>query len=358
MTIQDRGQRFRELLDDKTAKRLKTVQRLRKRYIETPRDAQIRTKFDGVLKNLALKAGNGVQDELGGLVVVAESGAGKTTSIRWMLSNHPALPDFGQPGCPVVSVMAPGPCTLKQLGRVILKNLGYPLVADRKEHETWEIVRRKLAELGVVLLHIDEIQNITDSATTAEAARLRDTLKSLLNDPDNPIGLLLSGLPSVRSFLEEDYQLVRRMNFLALEPLPKGRAGAIANVAADYARAAGLKAEIGGDLVQRLVHSVQGAMGESIKRVCDAIELALESGDETLTGKHFAGQHARRTGCGPRANPFLVQDWWDIQPGRVLTQNPQEHLAEEAAAEILAQAKIKKDANKAKRRGRPGKVTK
>ncbi len=307
---------------------------VRAKYVPSARDKEVDDGIDFLVERLQLKGTPGQtadamrRPEARGLVILGDSGSGKTTTTVRRLAKRPDLPDYGQPSCKVVSVTAPAPCTLGQLGRATLTAIGYPLSSvARKEHEIWAKTREKLADAQVTILHYDEVQNITDAANVAESVRLRDTLKSCLNNAATPVGLILSGLPSVRDFLEEDYQLVRRMRFIRFERLTSDDAGRLQKTTAMLAETAGLTFLPSNDVSARLIHAARGAMGLSIEMACDAVEDALKCGNDAVTIKNFAAQYSARTGCGPKANIFLANNWPDIDPTRVLTNNPQEYLA-------------------------------
>lgn len=56
--------------------------------------------------------------------------------------------------------------------------------------------------------------------------------------------------------------------------------------------------------------------GRSIETALNAIEAALDSGDDGLTNDHFAQAWAMLEGCAPGRNVFLADDWSSIDPDR------------------------------------------
>ena len=221
---------------------------------------------------------------------------------------------------------------MKTLGRDTLAKLGYPLAAERTEHRIWELVRERIALRNIRFLHFDEVQNIINRADVREAARLRDTLKSFLNDVEQPVCLILSGLPTIKDFLELDRQESRRCTFVSYKPLTGTAAPKIYEALSQYAGEAGLEIEpeLEHAIASRLLHAACYQFGLSFEIAVDAINIALKACDLTLSHLHFAGEYARRTECPAHENPFLVEKWWELDCS-ILTQKPDQVELEKEA---------------------------
>jgi hypothetical protein len=314
---------------------------LRLKYIASPRDAELEKGVDDIIyraTHLAIPVEimddkfDGEYDEYDdedhfvegrALAVLGHSGAGKSTALARILATK--FPDYGKPSCLVVYVSAPAPCTLKTLGRKLLHRLGYPLVADRKEHEIWEAIRLHLAKLGTRILIIDEMQNITANARADEAERIRDTLKSLLNSEEHPICLIFAGLPELQFFLEADTQLRRRTSrWVAFKSLSESDLGGVKGTVQVLAKSAGLTADFSGHLGQRLIHAALNEFGTMIEMTLDAIWNALKSDATAVTREDFATIFALRTGNAAPANPFVADNWRQIDCSYVLMDDPNE----------------------------------
>lgn len=165
-------ERIRALQSPETQRRLALMERVKSRYLRTNRDKDLAMVFQDLLDDLTLRAdpklpaGPGNRREGGALVVVGESGAGKTASLKRLIGRHPAFPGFGVPrsGCAAVYIRVPSRSTFKSLGRVTLAALGLQLENDPPAHMVWEKVYRRLEELGKLVLHFDEMQNVTQTA--------------------------------------------------------------------------------------------------------------------------------------------------------------------------------------------------
>jgi hypothetical protein len=317
------------------------MERVRAKYIRSNRDAALEEGVDFLIERIVTRrnpdgaATDANRREGRALVVLGESGAGKTTAVTRVLSRHLAFPGYGVKGsgCLLVTVSVRGPCSLKQLGRQLLAALGYPLVADRTKDMVWEMVRARIEKLGVRVIHFDEIQNVTTTATVDEAIKIRNTLKSLLNDIDHPVCLIMTGLPEFRPFIGRDFQNVRRSCFISFEPLSPGDFETVRLTVVGLAEVAVLSVDTdeADDIVPRLVHAATRQMGIAIEMIHDAIDNALRCGAKALTLDDFADIFARRTGNASVANPFIANDWEVINCGRMLLKDNEPEAEEEPA---------------------------
>ena len=297
------------------------MRKLRGQYFRTGRDDRLAAGIEFLLD---LSGTEGAEGRA--LVVIGESGVGKTRTIAHTLKRHPRFYGVGASGSssPLVSVRTPAPCTLLQLGRTLLHDLRYPLLSDRKEHIVWEKAREHLEMARVRFLHLDEIQNVSRTANTFEAHKIRDTLKSLLNSPTWPVSLILSGLPEFAKFIQADAQIRRRSRFIAFGPLTAGDINSISGMVARLATIASLAVENDAQntTVPRLLHAANYQMGIAIEIAHEAIEVALLRGASTLQRSDFADAYAMRTGNGAAANPFLAAAWASINASDVLKNAP------------------------------------
>ncbi|GJD37230.1 ATP-binding protein [Methylobacterium aerolatum] len=356
-------------LDPDEIARLRAVERAKACFLETDRDEDVAKKLRWLLRNLLMRAdpslplGPGNRREARCVVVVGESGAGKTRLLRRTFHAHPAFPGYGieGSGCTLVSVDVPSPCTLLQLGRRTLAALGYPLQREMKEHLIWERVRLKLRTTGTVVLHFDEVHNLLDAANSDDVCRIRKTLKALLVDPAWPVGLIVSGLPGIAEFLEtlSLHALDDDGNVVPLDPPPADRETElrrrcrvveltalvvpadlemITMAVGDIAKAAGLELHpsFGNDVASRLAHAALYQLGTALELAAEAVEAALEPVDDEDEGilqdgmvarAAFAAAYRERTACGPDANPFLAAEWWRLDCKKVLrTKNEPDAL--------------------------------
>jgi hypothetical protein len=306
-----------------------TMEKVRAEYIETDLDDRLAKSLDTLIRTIVSRralgqtAANPLRKEARAIVVVGEAGTGKTASIDRLFRTHPSLKGYGQPGsgCPLVSVTVPAPCTLKSLGMTILHGLGYPLARDLREHLLWARVHQALKTAGILLLHLDELHNLTDNANVLDIDTIRKSMKSMMVSDDWPVGLVLSGLPSLVPAMREIDEVRRRGRFIQLPPLSMpGDNALIAEAlsrccsAATIALPEGFAEAIG----PRLAHAALNRYGIAVELIHEAIEDCLMAADNELAIEHFANVFADRTGCGDRMNVFIAPDWPEIDTSLVL----------------------------------------
>lgn len=250
------------------------------------------------------------------LVVTGETGAGKSRALqRIFRSYHNALGDT------IVSVTAPSPCTLMQLGRKLLPELGYPIQRDKKEHLIWEDVRRRLDEGGKRVLHIDEMQHLPQSSNRDQQIRTLNTIKSLVQRRENPLLLVLSGTPDLADFLRADGQVRRRCRFVEFERLQiPSDILPISCTLEDLVRLTPLKVResVADNVAPRLIHAANNATGTAVELIWEAIDDALRAGDAELRRSHFERAYRDRVSCPQSRNPFVVDNWIEIDPTQIL----------------------------------------
>ena len=258
------------------------------------------------------------------LVVTGETGAGKSRALQKIFrSYHNVLGDM------IVSVTAPSPCTLMQLGRTLLPELGYPIQRDKKEHLIWEDVRRRLDEGGKRVLHIDEMQHLPQSANRDQQIRILNTIKSLVQRRENPLLLILSGTPDLADFLRTDGQVRRRCRFVEFERLQiPSDILPISCTLEDLVRLTPLRVQesVADDVAPRLIHAANNATGIAIELIWDAIDDALRAGDVELKRSHFERAYRDRISCPQSRNPFVVDNWIETDPTQILDRGRIEEL--------------------------------
>lgn len=204
---------------------LAAVQRV---YLPTQHDEELNLEFDRLLDSIEREltrqaAGDRRQSPLRGgrvLIVTGQPGAGKTRALSEIFATRPEFEGFGQEGirCPLLSVVAPSPFTLKALGNEIVRALGYRSKREIPEGEVWPMIRLLFREYGIRILHIDEAQH-GDQVNWVVAQVVENTLKRLLQDPNWTVWLVLSGLPEVARFCQSDRSVLRRIRQVRFETL-------------------------------------------------------------------------------------------------------------------------------------------
>lgn len=274
------------------------------------------------------------------LLGIGESGTRKTSTFRRAIFKREEFAGYSDTPhenmSPLVSIIAPSPCTLKQLGIAIATAMGYTPRPSIEENEVWTLVRQNLPIRGVRFIHIDEMQHVIQNKNVAEIPKIQNTLKRLLQTPEWPVWLMLTGLPEIGKIFEADVQVWRRARFVTFGLLEFTRdvdlcRNMIRFFAADKA-ALDPSAAMTDELIHRLMHGSLYRLGIAIDCTIDAIQEALRVGSPTLMPSHFA-QAFRRTGADDDNNVFLVPgDFTSVNVAKFFTNGHHQEAKEAATA--------------------------
>lgn len=302
---------------------------LKSRFFPTPTFREFQRQFDLLLAERRANLAAGRQKETCGLLVVGPSGAGKTTLVEAALRQHPSalrMLSQEQEQADVVSMRVPSPATPKGVGMIMLEALSYPLRRDRSAHIIWQLVKTQFAQRQVLFLHLDEAQDFARHNNRNDQHAVISTLKSLMQPPQWPVGLILSGMPDLLDLVNMDTQLARRLKPVEVHPLKVSVDGRmIVSALRQYAAAAQIA--LGETLckprfVTRLAHASDYCFGILAEMICEAIGLAILVGEEGLAEKSFAACFARRSGCPEGLNPFVAENFLAIDVRKLLQPAP------------------------------------
>lgn len=301
------------------------IEDLQSRYVVSSRDREIES-------HLRLLGRNSLKPRFGklpygdnnrragiGFVISGESGSGKTRAMERALVNNPAFPGYGVPGarCIFVSVLAPSPCTLAQLGNATLEALGYATEKPLRENEAWKRVRGLLKKRRVLFLHYDDVHNILQRAINAkEKKKIQATFRNLLISAEWPVQLVLSGITETLDLFKDDRQLKRRMRYIPFDSLTDRDVEQMRGIVENFAEIAKLKftERPGSMLIERLCHASAYQFGLAIELLIDAIKDALEREGKRLGIEHFIASYASRTAQPSELNVFASPAWQTIDP--------------------------------------------
>lgn len=256
------------------------------------------------------------------IVLTGETGSGKSEALnRLFWLNRDRLDGH------LISLLAPNPCTMEKLGRDLLSILGYPIVRSKKPDLLWEDVQRRLNDRKGTVIYIDEFQHLTQRANIDQQQNILNTIKALVQSRENPVHLILSGTCVLADFLRTDRQVARRCKFVEFERLDIAiDALPIACTIEELVELSPLEIDesVANEVAPRLIHAVNYAFGLAIEVACDAIEVALRVGDATLTRSHFEKALYDRISCPRARNPFVVDNWSEIDPTLILNRKTTE----------------------------------
>ncbi len=322
--------RLRSAMPDGSRERAKRLAKLHSKHVSTPRDDALATEIEMLIQNAA-GSQDSVRRDGSALVVIGDSGAGKTTLLKRIIADRPEFAPYedryGISTSPLISVVAPSPCTLKQLGREVLRALGYPLSREIKEHMVWELVRQQIRIRKVMFIHIDEMQHAVNTLNDNEQQKLSDTIKNVMQQPDWPVSFILSGIPTLARLVSSDVQLMRRSRIFEFSNLEFAKHAAsvrrmIEHMVTKHAEMQ-LASALPDEFIHRLLHAAYGRFGVVIQIVRGAIEQAMsdEAAGEQVKARHFAAAYSRFSGCTEDENVFLRTDWQMLQPSAALVRN-------------------------------------
>ncbi|WP_294642435.1 ATP-binding protein [uncultured Aureimonas sp.] len=296
-------------------------------HLPTAYDADLNDQLDWLLDSmlLELECRNGAATPRGMirggrvLVVTGEAGAGKSAAIDHALRNRPEFAGYGIEGAwsPVDSVVAPSPFTLGALGNAIVRRSGYEGRRDIQHSKVWPVVRELLKERGVRILHIDEAQHGDEIVNQVAFREVENTLKRMLQEEDWLVWLILSGLPELARFCQDDKSMKRRVRVLRFEPL---RFPDHVETIRDTARRIGeacpsvnCTTVMTDEFANRLLHAAMRQFGILVEYIQDAIGECLTAGESALSAVHFADVYSLRTGeLDDDMNVFLSRNWASI----------------------------------------------
>lgn len=302
------------------------MKELRKVHIRTKREAALKEMLERLFEeddagNLTHEPVRFTDDsETHGIAFIEGSGGGKTTAIRKTLKAFAPLaenPETGQPRW--LQVKVESPATLRSLGVDMLKKLGIDHVADRtKVYEIWELVRRRLRILGVTLVWIDEAQDMFKETLAAETQSMFKMLKGLMQG-DHPVVVVLSGTDRLKEITSLDPQVNRRFSKICPPQLEFATDNELIEaITGAYAKKAGLKLDVSGETINRIIRAGRHRFGRCIYLILKAVEAALLDRAAKLTIEHFELAYGTEEGCDITANIFAVQEWTAIvQPDEV-----------------------------------------
>lgn len=246
-----------------------------------------------------------------GMLLVAQTGSGKTTVLKYYENRFPRHEDEYVTKIPVLRIDTPESPTVKSFAEAIL----YAMKDPAADSGTTLIKTNRIVHLfkqcGVELLLIDEFQHFYDGQRKAECKRVSDWLKNLINKVDIPV--ILAGLPRAISIVNSNPQLRRRfgaphylkpfgfetkneqMNFRAIL---KNIQDGLPVSSVDLSEA---------NLAQRFYYATHGLLDYVVKIIDDAVSRRRSDQKTPLTQYDFAKAFKRTVwlDAPDSLNPFL-----------------------------------------------------
>lgn len=330
----DFNSRMRAKLPDRSQRAIDILARVKKVYVPCGRDAALRNSLDLFLEHI-LAPKDDRRDDGRIFFITGESGAGKSTAIRKLIADTPALEPERRPyglSSPIVTVTLKGACTLNTLGEMILERAGYPIVQKIGPSQLWKSLPERLGHREIFLVHIDETQNMLKKTKhNRDRKDLANTLKGAMNDLDWPISFIMSGLPLTLDLARLDEQFERRAFMQHLPDINMendAERKLVLNIIEQMSIAAELNCDavLKSDIPDRLAHAAKYRYGRTAQAVLATIHHAVRHNASTLHRDHFAHAYLAHSSAQghDQMNPFLVNDWRTLPPGSFIIESPDE----------------------------------
>lgn len=143
-----------------------------------------------------------------GALFVGQTGSGKSTLLHFYADKFPRSTGGETAKIPVLVVETPESPSVKDLAEAMLRALGDPAAAKGKTSQQTERIINFCKQCGVELVLLDEFQHFFDGTRVAEARKVSDWLKLLMNNIGRPF--VLFGLPRAIQVVNINPQLRRR----------------------------------------------------------------------------------------------------------------------------------------------------
>jgi len=309
-----------------------TVEALRGFHVEFPRDEEVENALTRLVAQMsvrldsAMPPGAGNRDEQDALLIVGETGTGKTrTAQRAIRLCKKVFEDGEKLQKKTIFVKFPSPFSSKELARRVLNQLNYSATTSdgSTDSELWALVVYHLQQHDIRLIHFDEFQRWkTDRSPGGRLGRqggvfrLAETLNDLLVGNVWPIALVVTGLPEVKAFwsLEAMGQVKRRTKIVHFEQMTGAYCGAMGQALAAYIQLAGLTLDFEKTyhLESRLIFAADETVGIALEILQAAVLSAVERGGGTMTKRDFIKVYTDRHGCPLAENPFHSDQWKEL----------------------------------------------
>jgi len=320
---QQAQQRIASHMDTRELEAVARIKAMNAYHVGSVRDPELKKLYERLFRNTQTETA-----KLAGIVVMGNSGSGKTHLIRSM-ETHPAFQRFREEGgdydmLPYISIDAPPKCAPNYLLAEIVKACGFPVSKPGNLAEMRDLAMKWFALRGVMFLHIDEFQHAMRSNTETQIKEIQDAMKALVQiSADWPIQLILSGTPVISSFRTTNPELSGHTLPFDLESLDPQDDGPVIEkiVHGIITKHAGLS--VSGlqdrDFVSRLAKAANHQFGNVIQTVRLACEEVILAGRDEVGIDDFVKVYSMLVGNrNTEQNLFASLSWQQVQlPERI-----------------------------------------
>lgn len=226
-------------------------------------------------------------------VICGESGTGKSTLCAEFRQQHPPVEGLEGVTLPVVYLVTPTRPTAKTFARAFLFAMGAEPIGNPSAEQLKEQVVTLLRGCKTRVVIIDEVQHYIDRRGQDAVAEMADWLKVIMDQAQ--ISVILVGLPRTVLLLKSNEQLRRRINIHhqlnAFEITTSIGQRELLNYLRSLEKILPFTKPqklASAELLLPIWYASNGLVDYINKLVSYAGDIALESGEETLTRNHLA----------------------------------------------------------------------
>lgn len=290
------------------------MQPIRTMHVRTDIDDRIEQNLSTLLANRAQNLQDPGSREKMGLVIYGDSGAGKSRLIDRHIVPHPKLYNATEADKQFISLRLKSPVRLRSAGFQTVRALGYKTINFNEKKDYWPTADSMIHELGTVAIHYDEVHDIFISATASDARQILSTMKGLMDRPDHPVILILTGTYELKRRMQSA-ETNRRFLPVTIPPVDvESDLDAVIEQVNAFCEKAGLINCLEEEDYLRLVHSADNQLGLTFARAMDGIEEALLAGEDTLRRMNLAHAYHRNMDREEELNVFVVDNYRMLRP--------------------------------------------
>jgi len=271
-----------------------------------------------------------------GLLIVGESGAGKSYSLDYAVRTLPHLMTSEGHARPpkTVQLEAPGYGTVSTLARDVQATCDGVTPREPKDSQAAGKAIAAVTRHNLTLLAVDDVTRLLTSehyGSRQLAIQSHLFFALVIGMLNRQVPVALTGLPFVTDLFlikgrgEPDLRVRREaQRRLKIVQVPsaslKRDADLVLSTIATYCSIVEIESLISTDdmLIQRLFHASYYQIGTALELAQMAVAMARVRKNSKLTRTNFAIVYKLETGVIDEANPFLVSDWERIDVGRLL----------------------------------------
>jgi hypothetical protein len=252
--------------------------------------------------------------ETKGVMLLAESGCGKTAAVVRLLRTSSILTAYSedQPGNTLLITVPPS-ATLKKLGEIGLKSTGYDKVDARiRAADAWEIFLHRLELLNIKLVIIDECHHMLQSGSGKDIPTAIQSLKHIMQSKSG-VALMVAGVPVLRDAIksEPSGETYRRLSVCEL-PRIHADSRFARNFAENFrvsADTVGIEMATEDRFAERILFAAGGKIGPSVSLGKEILRNGVRKQGHELCLERADRVYRKITKMHGRLTPFQSTDW-------------------------------------------------